>query len=117
MCLLTFVTNICAVVGIYVVFRDTILPLFKKHLQKHIYVYLRDTILPLLQKHIHNYFSQVNDTIEVTITSNAPGRKITFWEMLSDDDYILFSDSDEIPNPQRLGRWFNFYKEWLKSSS
>ena len=34
-------------------------------------------------------YARVNDTIEVTITSTAPESNITFWEMLSDDDYIF----------------------------
>jgi hypothetical protein len=34
-------------------------------------------------------YARVDDTIEVTITSTAPSDQITFWEMLSDDDYIF----------------------------
>ncbi len=34
-------------------------------------------------------YVRVNNTIECIITSSAPESNITFWEMLSDDDYIF----------------------------
>lgn len=39
-------------------------------------------------------YARVNDTIEVTINSTAPESNITFWEMLSDDDYVFLRPSN-----------------------
>ena len=102
MCLINFVTNIFAIVGFYVILRETILPLLKEHLP-FIFIQSKDTIKIDIEDELDEYI-EIDDCTKLWSLLNHGcqyTRKPSLWSV-SSLDYTRYSTGSSISSTSSL---------------